>query len=121
MTAAVLGGAAGIVGAQAAGAGVNAGMWWITLGVGAVVVAVVALLLALVLASARRIRGVVSEIWVVGPAIARNTAHLDLLRRINLIAGDVLERAGQIGGHAGRIQEHAEGCAGCPRCVTGWS
>lgn len=120
MIAAGLTGAAGSAAAQAAPVGIDAGMWWLTLGVGAAVVAVVALLLALVLASARRVRGVVSEIWVVGPAIARNTAHLDLLRRINLVAGDVLERVGQIGSHAGRIEEHAQGCSGCPRCVTGW-
>lgn len=103
------------------GAAANAGLWWLALGIGAVVVAVVALLLGLVLASARRIRGIVSEIWVVGPGIARNTAHLDLLRRVNLIAGDVLEGAGRIDRHAARVQEHADGCAGCPRCVTGWS
>lgn len=103
------------------GAAVNATMWWITLGVGAVVAAVVALLLGLVLASTRRIRRTVAEIWVVGPGIARNTAHLDLLRRINLIGGDLLEGAGSIEEHAARLQRHAEGCAGCPRCVTGWS
>lgn len=103
------------------GAAVNAGMWWITLGVGLVVVGVVALLLGLVLATARRIREVLQEIWVVGPAIASHTAHVDLLRRINLIAGEVVGRAGEIDGHVSRIQEHADGCAGCPRCVTGWS
>lgn len=103
------------------GAAVNAGMWWITLGVGLAVVAVVALLLVLVLHTARRIREVLEEIWVVGPAIASHTAHVDLLRRINLTAGEVVERAGQIDGHVARIQEHADGCAGCPRCVTGWS
>lgn len=103
------------------GAGVDSGMWWLTLGVGAVVVGVVALLLALVLASARRIRQVVSQIWVVGPAIARNTAHVDLLRRINLIGGDLLEGAGNVAENASRLQRHAEGCAGCPHCVTGWS
>lgn len=102
------------------GVAVNAGMWWLALGIGAVVVGVVALLLALVLSSARRIRGVVSEIWVVGPAIARNTAHLDLLRRINLIAGDLLRGAGEIERHVARVQEHADGCPGCPRCVAGW-
>lgn len=98
----------------------NVGMWWLALGVGAVVVAVVALLLGLVLASARRIRSLASEIWVVGPAIARNTAHLDLLRRINLIAGDLLQGAGEIDAHVSRVQEHADGCPGCPHCVTGW-
>lgn len=103
------------------GAAVDTGMWWITLGVGLVVVGVVALLLGLVLATARRIRTVLEEIWVVGPAIASHTAHVDLLRRINLTAGEVVERAGRIDGHVARIQRHAEGCAGCPRCVTGWS
>lgn len=103
------------------GAVVDTGMWWITLGVGVAVVGVVALLLGLVLSTARRIRAVLEEIWVVGPAIASHTAHVDLLRRINLTAGEVLERAGQIDGHVARIQQHAEGCAGCPRCVTGWS
>lgn len=98
----------------------NAAMWWLALALGAVVVAVVAVLLGMILASARRIRGVVSDVWVVGPAIARNTAHLDLLRRINLIAGDLLEGAGEIEGHVARVQEHADGCPGCPRCVTGW-
>lgn len=102
------------------GAAVNAGMWWLSLGIGAVVVIVVAVLLGLVLASARRIRRLVSEIWVVGPRIARNTAHIDLLRRIELIAGDLLQGASGIDRHAARIQEHAEGCPGCPRCVTGW-
>lgn len=102
-------------------AAVDTGMWWVTLGVGVVVVGVVALLLGLVLSTARRIRTVLEEIWVVGPAIASHTAHVDLLRRINLTAGEVLERAGQIDGHVARIQQHAEGCAGCPRCVTGWS
>lgn len=101
-------------------AAANTGMWWLTLGVGAVVVAVVALLLTLVLRSARRIRGLVSEIWVVGPGIARNTAHVDLLRRINLIAGDIVEGTEAIDANARRLQRHAEGCSGCPRCVTGW-
>lgn len=95
-------------------------LWWITLGVGAVVVLVVTVLLRLVIGSAKRIRATVNDIWIVGPMIANNTAHVDILRRINLTVKDIVEIAGRIGGRAARIQEHAAGCAGCPRCVTGW-
>ena len=94
--------------------------WWIALGLGAVVVGVVALLLHLIRAAAGRIAGILEEVWVAGPGIANNTAHLDLLRRIDLACGDVQEVAGRIERAAGRIQEHADGCAGCPWCVTGW-
>ncbi len=100
---------------------VNAPMWWITLGVGLVIVLVVALLLQLIVNTARRIRGTLEAIWVAGPMIANNTAHVDLVRRINLVAGHILEVAGRIVGHTERIQEHADGCAGCPHCVVGWS
>lgn len=94
--------------------------WWIALGAGAVVVVVVAVLLAAILESARRIRATVEEIWVVGPYIASSTAHLDRLRRINQLAGFLLEDAGRIRAAAGRLHEHASGCPGCPYCVTGW-
>ena len=95
-------------------------LWWITLGVGAVVVLVVAVLLRLVIGSARRIRATVDDIWIVGPMIANDTAHVDILRRINLTVKELLPVADRIGAHVARVQEHAAGCAGCPRCVTGW-
>lgn len=100
---------------------VNAEMWWIALGVGLVVVLVVALLLQLIVSTARRIRRTLEAIWVAGPMIANHTAHVDLVRRINLVAGEILEAAGRIEEHTARIHEHADGCAGCPRCVVGWS
>lgn len=96
------------------------GMWWLTLGIGVVVIAVVALLLAAIQAAARRIERDLVQVWVVGPAIARNTAQIDIVRRIDLVAEDVLATAKEIEGNAGRILTHAEGCPGCPRCVTGW-
>ncbi len=95
-------------------------LWGLTLIVGLVVVGVVALLLALIVGSARRIRDTLDEVWVAGPAIAGQTVHLDLLRRINLVLPDILAAGERIAAAAGRIQEHAHGCAGCPRCVTGW-
>ena len=65
-------------------------LWWITLAAGVVVVGVVAALLAAIIATAGRIRTTLTEIWTVGQAIANNTAHLDLLRRMNLAAADTL-------------------------------
>lgn len=95
-------------------------MWWITLGVGLVVTGVVAALLAGIVRSARRIEATLGQVWVDGPVLASNTATLDQLRRINEEAGRTLEAAGRIGAAAGRLLEHAHGCPGCPRCVTGW-
>ncbi len=100
---------------------VNEGMWWLSLGLGFVVILVVAVLLQLVVNSARRIRATVAEIWVAGPLIANNTAHVDVIREINVVAGDILDGAGHIAGHAAHLADHASGCAGCPRCVTGWN
>lgn len=100
---------------------VNEGMWWLSLGLGLVVILVVAVLLQLVVNSARRIRATVAEIWVAGPMIANNTAHVDVIREINVMAGDILDGAGHIAEHAAHLADHASGCAGCPRCVTGWN
>lgn len=96
------------------------GLWWLSLGLGAVVAAVVWTLLQLILASARRIRSTVAEIWVAGPMIAQHTAHLDLLRRINLGAAPLPDLATQVVDNATRLVEHAHGCACCPQCVVGW-
>lgn len=94
--------------------------WWLALGLGLVVAGVVWLLLALILGSARRIRDTVDAIWVEGPRVASNTAHLDLLRRIRQETGRLIDVAGRIDAEADRVLAHARGCSGCPRCVTGW-
>ncbi len=98
----------------------DAQLWWLALGVGVVVELVVWLLLALIASSAGRIRETVAEIWIVGPKIANNTAHIDVLRYINQTAGEVLASAGGIADNAASIHEHANGCPGCPQCVIGW-
>lgn len=95
-------------------------MWWITLGMGLVVTGVVAGLLAAIVASARRIETTLEQVWVAGPLLASNTAHLDQLRRINEAAGHTLAAAGRIRAAAIRLLEHANGCPGCPQCVIGW-
>lgn len=95
--------------------------WWVTLGAGLVVTLVVAGLLAAIVHRARRIESTLQQVWVEGPILASNTATLDQLRRINDEAGHTLEAAKRIRVAAGRILEHAHGCPGCPRCVTGWT
>ncbi len=95
-------------------------LWWISLGVGAVVAGVVALLLAWIVRSADAIRRTVAEIWVQGPYVANNTAHLDLLRRIGVAGDRAVREVGRASDAVGRLREHAAGCPGCPWCVTGW-
>ena len=95
-------------------------LWWITIGVGAVVIVVVAILLEAIVRSAGRIRDSLVQVWVVGPMIASNTAQLDLLKRINQVAGETLAAGGRIASGTERILEHANGCPGCPQCVIGW-
>lgn len=92
-------------------------VWWLSIAVLVVVTAVVGLLLALVLRSARNIERTAADIWTTGKLVANNTIHIPLLRETNRIVGRILDTAGQVVGGAGAIEQHAEGCPGCPECV----
>ncbi len=87
-------------------------VWWISLGIGAVVIVVVALLLTLIVRAARQIEGTAADIWTVGQRIANNTVHIPLLSRTNRLIGGVLESASGIDGATARIEEHALDCPG---------
>ena len=87
-------------------------VWWISLGIGVVVILVVAILLTLIVRTARQINGAAGDIWVVGQRIANNTVHIPLLNRTNRLVDGILERASGIDGAAAHIQEHAEDCPG---------
>lgn len=87
-------------------------VWWVSLGIGLVVIVVVAVLLALILRTARRIDGAVSDIWNAGQRIANNTIHIPLLNHTNRMVDEVLERAGGIDGAAADIEAHAQDCPG---------
>ena len=89
-------------------------VWWISLGIGAVVIVVVAILLTLIVRTARQINGTAADIWTVGQRIANNTVHIPLLNRTNRLVDGILERASGIDGAVVRIEEHAEECPGCP-------
>ena len=83
-------------------------VWWISLGIGLVVILVVAVLLTLIVRTARQIEGTAAEIWTVGQRIANNTVHIPLLHRTNQIVDAILERVSGIDGAAAAIERHAE-------------
>lgn len=92
-------------------------VWVLSLVIYLVVVGVVATLLWLILSTARKIRGGVSDIWTVGQKIANNTIHIALLHRTNAVAGDILASAAGVVQATAAIEDHARGCPGCPACV----
>lgn len=94
-------------------------VWWVSLGIGIVVIVVVAVLLGLVLRTARQIEGAVAEVWTVGQRIANNTVHIPLLNHTNRVVDGILDRAAGIDGAAAAIERHAQDCPGCPHCVLG--
>ncbi len=83
-------------------------VWWISLGIGLVVILVVAVLLTLIVRTARQIEGAAAEIWTVGQRIANNTVHIPLLHRTNQIVDGILGRASGIDGAVAAIERHAE-------------
>ena len=83
-------------------------VWWISLGIGVVVILVVAALLTAIRRTARQINETAADIWVVGQRIANNTVHVPLLNRTNRLVDGILERASGIDEAVARIEEHVE-------------
>lgn len=77
--------------------------WVLALVVAAVVLVVVAVLLQLILVTARRIHGLVGNIWTGGKRIAANTVNIAQLGRTNYLAAALLASAGNIASAAERI------------------
>ena len=85
----------------------SANIWWmLSLGLGAVVIAVVAALLLRIIRAAESIDGYASDIWDAGQQIAGNTASIWMLGTTNAVAGQILDTAKSIDGHAAAI-DHA--------------
>lgn len=92
-------------------------IWWVSILILLVVTGVVAILLTMILRSALNILKVAGDIWTTGKMVANNTIHIPLLRETNRLAGDILGTAVQIVGGAAAIEQHADGCPGCPQCA----
>ena len=95
-------------------------VWVISMVVLVIVGTVVAVLLKRVHQTAIGILGGASQIWTNGKLVARDTVQLAIfLRTTNEVVEQILETAKQIVGATDAIEQHAEGCPGCPECVLG--
>lgn len=71
-------------------------LWWLSLGLAAVVVAVVAALLLQIIAAARSIDQHAKDIWTVGKQIAGNTVSIWMLGKSNDQLARILDAAQSI-------------------------
>lgn len=93
-------------------------IWTISLIIGLVVIGVVALMLHLIRQTADHINDAAAEIWTQGKLTANNTIHIPLfLSTTNRVVSSILSTAVEIINGAALIEQHAEGCPGCPHCV----
>ncbi|HUF38233.1 MAG TPA: hypothetical protein VMN57_06910 [Anaerolineales bacterium] len=92
-------------------------VWGASIAILLVVALVVALLLTLILRTGRSILSVAGEIWTTGKQVANNTIHIPMLMETNRKARRILDVAVEIVGGAQAIEQHADGCPGCPACV----
>lgn len=95
-------------------------VWWVSIIIALVVAIVVAVLLEMVRRAALDILDGASQIWTQGQLVANNTIQIPLFLPVtNQVVGQILNTAKQIAGAANAIEQHAEGCPGCPDCVLG--
>lgn len=93
-------------------------VWWVSIILALVVAGVVAFLLEMVRRTALNILDGASQIWTQGQLVANNTIQIPLfLKTTNRVVANILNTAGQIAGAANAIEQHADGCPGCPACV----
>lgn len=93
-------------------------IWITSLVLGLVVTVVVVFLLERIKKTAVAILNGASAIWTHGQLVANNTVQLPVFLPItNRVAGKILQTSQQIRGAAQAIEQHAEGCPGCPDCL----
>lgn len=93
-------------------------LWIISLVIGLVVIGVVAFLLHLVKKTALKIDAVAADIWTEGKLTANNTIHIPLfLTTTNLVVSEIFESAKAILAGSKVIEQHIDGCPGCPACI----
>lgn len=93
-------------------------VWGGSLIIGLVVISVVAFLLNLTKNTAAKIDAAATQIWTQGKLVANNTIQIPLfLSTTNRVVSKIYDSAVNIIKGAAAIQQHAEGCPGCPNCV----
>ncbi len=80
-------------------------LWWLTLGLAAVVIVVVAILLVAIAVAANRIDRHALAIWEAGKSIAANTVQIWQLQKTNATAGEILQTAQGIAAVAQSIDD----------------
>lgn len=80
-------------------------LWWLTLGIAAVVILVVAVLLIAIVVAANRIDKHAAAIWGAGKDIASNTVQIWQLQKTNATAAQILGVAVTIAAGAGSIDD----------------
>ena len=91
--------------------------WWLAVVVVAVVTVVVAVLLRSIIREAAAIEDGVAVVWANGQRVANNTIHIAALYKTHEYVEGILGRAGRIATSAKAIEDHAENCDSCPRCI----
>ncbi len=95
-------------------------VWWVSIIIALVVAVVVAVLLEMVRRTALQILDGASQIWTQGQLVANNTIQIPLFLKVtNQVVAQILTTAKEIVGAADAIEQHADGCPGCPQCVLG--
>ncbi len=93
-------------------------VWGFSLAIGVVVIAVVVYLLHQIRQTAKIIHAVAGDIWTQGKLVANNTIQLPIfLATTNLVVSKIYTTAVQIVHGSAAIQQHTEGCPGCPNCI----
>ncbi len=80
--------------------------WWITLGLGAVVITVVIVLLSLLVSLVDDIDENVKDAWTTATEVARNTATTWMLQKTAVAAGNLRD---EVGLHAQLLRQKAGG------------
>ncbi|MBI4504723.1 MAG: hypothetical protein HY691_04250 [Chloroflexi bacterium] len=78
-------------------------LWWLTLGIAAVVIVVVGVLLIWIATAAERIDRHALAVWEAGKGIAANTVQIWQLQKTNETAGAILRTAQDIAAVAASI------------------
>lgn len=93
-------------------------IWMISLGIGVIVLIVVAILLTMIRNTAAKILDGASQIWTQGKLVANNTIQIPIfLASTNKLVEQIKSEAIEIMEATHAIEQHAEGCPGCPECV----
>lgn len=87
-------------------------LWWLSLGVFAVVVVVVAVLLGLVIAAARQVDRHAGGIWAEGKQIAGNTVSIWTLEKTNEYLDEIRESVRSLDGTLGSLDETLQALGG---------